>query len=260
MRDNKKRKIKEFLTSIKTTAIKVNLHPTEFFKNMPENGGLHAFLFMVSMVVLSGVVSAIAMFLVMPSFVSFIAGLQNIIIVPFNLTIFLFVGVAVLFITWRIMGSKVSLGTSYRCVAYMTSIMPLVIVLRIIPFVGVMIGYIFIAYLLIVASIRVHHLKTKTVWKSFGIACLIVSFLSIISHFLPSDSVNFISPSITPCEKEMRRYIYCKADFMDPTNHMVSLYDLKQARTDMYECLREGGLPHEVIIKIFQEDLEKSIR
>lgn len=250
-----------FLTSIKTTAIKVNLHPTDFFKNMPENGGyLHAFLFMVSMVVLSGVISAIAMFLMMPSFVSFLAGLQNIIFVPFYLTFFFFIGVAVLFITWRIMGSKESLGTSYLCVAYVTSIMPLVIVLRIIPFVGSMIGYIFITYLLIVVSIRVHHLKTKTSWKSFGIACLIVTSLSIISHFLPSDSVKFISPSITPCKKEMDRYVYCKVRYISPTDHRVSLYDLKQARTDYYECLRKSDWPHEIIMRFFQEDWERSIR
>ena len=90
-----------------------------------------------------------------------------------------FIGAAILFVIWKIMGSNENYETAYRCGAYMMAISPVTAVLSVIPYVGALIGLAWGLYLVVTASVEVHKIAAKTAWLVFGIITAIFALMSV---------------------------------------------------------------------------------
>jgi hypothetical protein len=160
-------------------AIKVISNPLGFYRDMNKSGGYsEPVIFLLVMAVASGLVTALlAMINLLPVPVG--AGLGMIIILPIAALIGGFIGAAILFVVWKLMGSTESYETAYRCVAYTSAIMPIVTVLSVIPYLGTLVRVVWGTYLIISASIRVHNREKNTSYIVFGILGALGLLMSI---------------------------------------------------------------------------------
>ena len=176
--------IKKNISVIPETMVKVILNPMGFFKEMPKIGGfIDPLIFIVVMGVAAGFVRAIFGIFGLGLVGSFFMALASIIIVPILVGIFGFVGAAIIFIIWKIMGSTESYETAYRCIAYAAAIFPITVILGIIPYIGTVLGFIWMTCLFAFASIVVHSVRLKIAWIVFGSICAIFSIISISSEY-----------------------------------------------------------------------------
>src|SRR4030042_2812457 len=114
------------LTRIRDTAIKVLTSPSEFFREMPKTGGfVEPLIFMVVMGVIGGLIHSIFSIIGLRVASGMAMGAASIILLPIVIGIFGFVGAAILFIIWKIMGSQEPYETAYRCAAYISDLTPI---------------------------------------------------------------------------------------------------------------------------------------
>ncbi len=106
-------------------------------------------------------------------------GLAAIILIPIIVAISGFIGAAILFGIWKILGSEQSFETAYRGMAYTAAIMPITTILNYVPYVGGVIGLLWLTYLIVVVSIEVHGIKQQTAWIVFGSIFAVFAVLSI---------------------------------------------------------------------------------
>lgn len=172
------------LTDILNTAIRVIAKPTGFYRGMEKTGGFSKpLIFAVILGLVSGVITAILSIFSLGSAASFAMGIASIIIYPIMIAIFGFVGAAILYIIWKIMGSPESYETAYRCGAYSMAIVPVTTLLGIIPYLGTIIAIIWGLYLMIVASTKVHKIPQKTAFIVFGVLCGLLVIMSTCSQY-----------------------------------------------------------------------------
>jgi hypothetical protein len=170
---------KKLCQNMLNTAIAVITNPVEFFRGMAKTGGfVEPLIFMVATGVISGVIRAVLGLFHFGMVGSTMAALASIILVPIFVLIFGFVGAAILFGIWKLMGSNESYETAYRCGAYASAISPILAVLGIIPYVGGLIGLAWMLFLLVNASVEVHKIAAKTAWMVFGIITAILALMS----------------------------------------------------------------------------------
>lgn len=162
------------------TAIKVLTSPAAFFREMPKTGGfVEPLVFMVVMGVISGLVQAIFSLLGLNIAGGIAIGMAAIIMMPVFIAIFGFVGAAILFVIWKLMGSQESYETAYRCGAYISAFAPIAAILGIIPYLGGAAGIVVYTFFLVAASIEVHKIPSQKAWLVFGIIGAILILLSI---------------------------------------------------------------------------------
>jgi hypothetical protein len=176
-------KVQEQLSGTLTTALQVITKPNEFFRTMPKSGGfLSPLVFMVVLGLITGLVHTIlTLFRLSPG--GAITGLAALILIPIVIAIFGFIGAAILFLIWRLMGSSESYETAYRGIAYTASIMPVTAVLGIIPYLGTLITLIWTTFLIVVVSIEVHKIQPKTAWVGFGSICAVLALISLGTEY-----------------------------------------------------------------------------
>lgn len=167
------------LTSVQKTAMTVVTSPSAFFKEMPKAGGfVEPLIFMVVMGIISGLLQTI--FSIVGLHFGFMAMTAwSIILVPIYLIIGGFIGAAILFVIWMLLGSKESYETAYRCGAYISVLMPIITVLGLIPYLGSTIGIALYVYFLVIASAEVHKIPSQKAWLVFGIIGAILIILNI---------------------------------------------------------------------------------
>lgn len=153
--------------------------PASYFKSMPRTGGfVEPLIFIAVMAVIAGVLSAVLSFFGSP--VGMLAfGLAAIIFVPLGAVIGAFIVSAILFVIWKLMGSEQDYETSFRCLAAIMAIYPVIAVLSIIPYVGSIASVAWGTYLLIEASVAVHGRERKTSQLVFGIIGVILIFWNV---------------------------------------------------------------------------------
>ena len=202
---NNKIRIEDFIAPIINTAIKVITDPLGFFKNMAKSGGfIEPLIFIVAMGIVSGILQAILAVLGFVRGVPFSMALASIIIAPVLMAVFGFAVAFVLFIIWKIMGSQESYETAFRCNAYVASITPINTVLAVIPYIGPVLGFVWMMYLIILASIEVHKIKPKIAWIAFGVICAILSISAITSQFAARKMINETEKWQDRYEKELQ--------------------------------------------------------
>jgi hypothetical protein len=153
--------------------------PVEFFRHLPKTGGfLQPFIFMVVLGAASGLITIVLSLIGLAPTTAILSG-AAIILMPIMIAIFGFIGAAVLFVIWKIMGSQESFETAYRGGAYTAAIMPGTAILNLIPYLGSLIGLVWMTFLLVVISMEMHGIKQKTAWTGFGVICAIFAMMSL---------------------------------------------------------------------------------
>ncbi len=179
-KENIQAEIQQQIKGILPAAKEVITSPGEFYSKMPRTGGfLQPLVFMIVLGVVSGLILSVLSLIGLAPGEGLVTGLAALIFVPIMVGIFGFVGAAILFVIWKIMGSQESYETAYRCMAYTAAIMPITTVLNLIPYLGVAIGLVWVTYLLVTASIRVHGIAAQKAWIGFGAICAIFVFASV---------------------------------------------------------------------------------
>ncbi len=100
--------------------------PAKFFKTMPKTGGfLEPLIFAVIMGFIAGIIQALINILGLSyAYVGFVESLGMIIFVPIFAVIGSFIGAAIIYVIWKLIGSQENYETSYRCAAYLMALVP----------------------------------------------------------------------------------------------------------------------------------------
>ncbi len=168
------------IDAIVETVKKVILAPVEFYRGMPKGGGFgDPLIFVVVLGVVSGVIQAVLSLVHLGAAGTVVMALSLIILGPVWIVVGSFIGAAILFVIWKLMGSNESFETAYRCGAYAAAITPITAVLGIIPYIGGLIGLAWGLYLVVMASVEVHKLPAKKAWLVFGIIGAVLALMSL---------------------------------------------------------------------------------
>jgi len=166
------------------TAIRVLTSPASFFREMPKSGGyVEPLVFMAAMGVVGGVIQAVIALLHLHAVAAAGMGVSAIVVVPIAVAIFGFVGAAVLFAIWKVMGSQESYETAYRCGAYISAVTPITTLLGILPYAGIVVALAITTYYLVVASVEVHKLPAQKAWMVFGIIGALLALSNVGAQF-----------------------------------------------------------------------------
>jgi hypothetical protein len=168
------------LASIQKTAMSVLTSPSAFFREMPKTGGfVEPLIFMVIMGIISGLIQTIFSLVGLHITAGMAMGVASIILVPIFAVIGGFIGAAILFVIWKLLGSKETYETAYRCGAYISVLMPIITVLGIIPYLGSAVAIALYVYFLVIASVEVNKIPSQKAWLVFGIIGAILIIMNI---------------------------------------------------------------------------------
>ncbi len=171
---------KAILGSVIEIVKAVILDPASFYRQMPRSGGYaDPLIFAVVMGAAAGIVRAVLSPLVSTGHGFFAMALGMIIVTPILTGLFSFVGAAILFMIWQLMGSQQSYEVSYRCAAYALAIIPFTVAIDFIPYLGVVVSLAWTAFIFVCASVELHGIKPKTAWIVFGALFVILAFGSV---------------------------------------------------------------------------------
>ena len=147
----------------------VIIDPRGYFRQMPRSGGyLEPVVFVAIMAAVLGVITAFwSLFGATGGAVA--GGLAAIIITPITGVIGAFIGAAILFVIWKLMGSAEGYETAFRCQSSVAAIYPFVGLVSIIPYVGTILAVAWGALLMIEASVEVHGRSRRLATTVFGI-------------------------------------------------------------------------------------------
>jgi hypothetical protein len=164
-------------------AKKIITNPGEFFRSMPTEGGYaNPVIFVVVMALATALIGFIFGAIGIAKFNAMIGGavtIGMIILLPIFAVIGSFIGAAILFVIWKLMGSEKNYETAYRCFAYSMAIAPIVAVLSLIPYIAGVIKSLWSGFLFYTASTEVHKIKAETAKIVFGILTAIFVLMSI---------------------------------------------------------------------------------
>jgi len=169
------------LASIQKTAMSVLTSPSAFFREMPKTGGfIEPLIFMVVMGVIGGLIQTIFSLVGLHIASGMAMGIASIILLPIVIAIGGFIGAAIVFVIWKLMGSQEPYEAAFRCMAYISVLTPITSVLGLIPYLGSLIGVALMTYFIVIAAIEVHKIPSQKAWLVFGIigAMLIIMNLS----------------------------------------------------------------------------------
>ena len=169
-------------------AINVVTKPAEFFQGMPKAGGfLEPLVFAVIMGLITGIIQAILNVIGLAPGAGYgggvMAGFGVIIFMPIAAAIGSFVGAAILFVIWKLMGSEENYETAYRCGAYLMAVAPITAIIGVIPYAGGIITMAIYVFFLATASIHVHNIPSQKAWMVFGIIGVIFALLGIFAEY-----------------------------------------------------------------------------
>ncbi len=169
-------------------AVRIIVAPAKSFRKMPETGGfLEPLLFVVVAGFAASIIHAIWSFLGFGYGGQAQAGwawiLLSVFFLPIILSICSFIGAAILFILWKLMGSKQNYEVSYRCMAYLMAIAPLIAIIEIIPYAGIILSFAIVTFYIVVVSKVVHCVSVLKALLTFGIIGLVITILSLCSEY-----------------------------------------------------------------------------
>ncbi len=174
--------------AIPQTALNVVTKPSAFFKGMPKSGGfMEPLVFVVMIGVITGVIQAM---INLTGFgqnggyeASIKASISMILFMPIFAAVFSFIGAAVLFAIWKLMGSQENYETAYRCAAYLIALTPITTIIGVIPYAGGIISMVMYLFYLVTASIHVHNIPSQKAWLVFGIIIAILLLFGLSTEY-----------------------------------------------------------------------------
>ena len=162
------------------TAVQVITRPVDFYRSMPKTGGYaEPLIFVLVMAVATGIVLTFFSFFGGGRMGAMAAGWAAVIIIPIMTLLGSFIGAAIMFVIWKLMGSPEPYETAYRCVAYATAIYPVTAIISLIPYLGTVIAVAWLTYLMVIASTEVHKLTRNTALIVFGILGLLMLMFNL---------------------------------------------------------------------------------
>lgn len=171
------------LRRISDRAMAVITSPVTFYRTMPKTGGfIEPLVFMIIMGFVSGFLYALGFILGMNPVAGIYFAIGGVVMIPIVVTFVSFVWSLVLFVVWRLAGSREPFEVAYRVFAYTSAISPITTVLALAPYIGFIGGvtsFFWTLYLLIVASIEVHRIPPRVAYTTFIV--LAMALLVLIS-------------------------------------------------------------------------------
>lgn len=154
-------------------AKRVITNPVEFYRNMPTSGGYaNPLIFVVAMAAISGILIAVLSMIGLGRSTmggTMAVGIGAVIMMPIMATIGSFIGAAILFVIWKLMGSDKEYEAAYRSVAYSFAIWPIAMILSIVPYIGSIIQTLWSMFLGYTSSVEVGKVKEQTAKIVFGV-------------------------------------------------------------------------------------------
>lgn len=174
------------------TAITVITKPGDFFQSMPRTGRfLEPLLFAVVMGVIAGIIYAVLSLLGLGQAAGqspgMMAGLGMIIFMPIAAAVGSFIGAAILFVIWKILGSQENYETAYRCCAYLMALSPVTAVISVIPYAGGIISMAIYIFYVVTVSVAVHQIPAQKAWIVFGIIGVVLALIGVFSEYRARD-------------------------------------------------------------------------
>jgi hypothetical protein len=186
------------------TAVDVVARPAEFYRRMPRTGGfLDPLMFLLMIGVLTGLVNLALSPLLLDQ--PFVVALGSVAMIPIVLAVFGFVVAGFLFLIWRLMGSRESFETSYRCMAYACAILPITVVLGGLPYLGTFIVVMWWMLLLVLASVNVHGLRQPVAAAVFGAIGVALVLIGLTAEFAARQAAVDIAAWNARMEHELAR-------------------------------------------------------
>ncbi|TXS95249.1 hypothetical protein FV139_04940 [Parahaliea maris] len=150
-------------------AKQVLTNPAGFYQGMARSGGfLEPVIFAAVMAAAAGVIAAI-LSLFASNVGMLAAGFAGIVIYPIFTVIGGFIGSAILFVIWKLMGSEQDYEAAFRCWSAATSLYPVAALLAILPYLGIIVTVAWGTYLMIEASVAVHSRERRSAMIVFGV-------------------------------------------------------------------------------------------
>jgi hypothetical protein len=215
--------------AIPQTAVNVVTKPEEFFRGMPKTGGfLEPLVFAVIMGFVAGIISAILSLFGLGYGAGYDTGIMSslgvIIFMPIAVAIGSFIGAAILFVIWKLLGSQENYETAYRCGAYLMALAPIVEILRVIPYAGIIIYMAIYVYFLVIASRQVHNIPEQKAWLVLGIIGAIFALILITGEYK--------ARNMAPSAEQVRK-------IMEETNKQYQQH-LEDAKKQIEEARKEA--------------------
>jgi len=171
------------LSNILEKARTVLTAPGDFYRQMPKSGGfVEPIIFMIVMAAVGAIILIVFGFLGLGALSALGVGIGSLIFMPIMAVIGSFIGGAVMFVIWKLMGTQEPFEVSYRCVAYASAIYPVVALIGLVPYIGSIVGVGWGMYLMFIATKEVHQLNEKTASMVFGILGVILILSNISSE------------------------------------------------------------------------------
>ena len=169
------------------TAVNVVTKPAEFFQGMSKSGGfLEPLVFAIIMGFIAGIIQAILSFIGLGPSARYgggMSGFSMIIFMPIAAAIGSFIGGAILFVIWKLMGSQENYETAYRCGAYLMALTPITAIIGVVPYAGGIITMAIYVFYLVTASVHVHNIPSQKAWLVFGIIAIIFAVLGLSMEY-----------------------------------------------------------------------------
>jgi len=170
------------------TAVRIIVSPAASFSKIPKIGGFLEPLFFAGVAAFAAsIIHAVW------SFLGFGYGgqaqsgwawiLLSIFFIPIILAICCFICAAILFLIWKLMGSRQNYEVSYRCLAYLMALAPLIATIEVIPYAGMLLSFAIVTFYIIVVSKEVHGISVLKTLLIFGIIGLTITMLSLYSEY-----------------------------------------------------------------------------
>lgn len=183
-------------------------NPVEFFRTMPKTGGFgDPLVFAVVIGVVVGIIQAVIGFVTIQGALRY-ASLGAIVMGPIGALIGSFIGAAIIFVIWKIMGSNENYETAYRCTAYSYAIAPITVLVGLIPYVGSLVGLVWGLYLIVTASVEVHKIPAKKAWMVFGTIAVVIVLVGGCTRLVArkaASSMDSFSREMQKAAKEMEK-------------------------------------------------------
>jgi hypothetical protein len=169
-------------------AVRIVTAPAEFFREMPKTGGF------LKPLVFAGVMGLAASILqAIWSLQGFGYGGQaqsglasiflSIIYMPVIFAISSFIGAAIVFYIWKLMGSTENYEVSYRCMAYLMALAPIIAIIKVVPYAGIVLSFAIVTFYIVIASTEVHGIPVRKALQVFGIIGVVLTVLSLYSEY-----------------------------------------------------------------------------
>ncbi len=155
-------------------------NPVGFYRGMHKTGGLQRpLIFVIVMAAALAIVSTVVSFAGFGQFGAMAVGVGSLIVVPIAALIGSFIGAAIMYVIWKLMGSEEDYETAYRCIAYAGAIYPIMGLIGAVPYLGSIIGIAWGMYLMAIASMEVHGRTQQNSYGVFGILGAILILVNV---------------------------------------------------------------------------------